>query len=485
MSRSTEGLPAARGGSFSRRHRTWPGLWLAAAVAGCSSEPPTVLEQVKAIGVLRVATMNGPTTYYIGADGFEGFEYELIRSFADELGVDLEIIVPPSFDRLIPLLGTGKAHLAAAGIAVTRGRTGKARFGPTYQIITQRLVYRTGARRPRSEADLVGADIEVIAGSSYAERLHELREQHPDLEFTERNDIGIEDLAERVATGAIDHTIIDSNVLAQLRRIYPDLGVAFEISDSQHLAWAFPPTGDSTLIDAASDFLQRVQADGRLARLIDRYYGPYNVFDYVEAREFLQDVDERLPRVRDEFVAAANAVGLDWRLLAALSYQESRWDPRARSPTGVRGLMMLTRTTARELGVNDRIDPAASVRGGAQYFRNIRDRVPERIPEPDRTWLALAAYNVGFGHLEDARRLAAREGGDPDSWLSVRAHLPLLTRPQWHAHTRYGYARGYEPVHFVRNVRRYYDVLVQLLPIETLEPAPVAEPEITIESRVL
>jgi len=170
-------------------------------------------------------------------------------------------------------------------------------------------------------------------------------------------------------------------------------------------------------------------------------------------------VQSRLPRYRQWFEEAATHVGEHWRLLAAIGYQESKWDPDAVSPTGVKGLMMLTESTAQQIGVSDRTDPKQSIRGGAVYFSSVRDKIPARILEPDRTWLALAAYNVGFGHLEDARVLAQTAGRDPDSWQDVRAFLPLLAQEYWYAQTKRGYARGWEPVRFVDNIRSYLDIL--------------------------
>jgi membrane-bound lytic murein transglycosylase F len=154
----------------------------------------------------------------------------------------------------------------------------------------------------------------------------------------------------------------------------------------------------------------------------------------------------------------------DWRLLAAIGYQESKWDPTAVSPTGVKGLMMLTAETAQRLGVKDREDPRQSIFGGARYLQKMRETIPERVPEPDRTWLALAAYNLGYGHLEDGRILTQMHGKDPDSWQDVREHLPLLGQERWYMQVKRGYARGWEAVKFVDNVRGYLDILEWVSP---------------------
>jgi membrane-bound lytic murein transglycosylase F len=150
---------------------------------------------------------------------------------------------------------------------------------------------------------------------------------------------------------------------------------------------------------------------------------------------------------------------MDWHLLAAVAYQESHWDPRAQSRTGVRGLMMLTLPTAREMGVDNRLDPGQSLRGGARYLKNIKRRLPDDISEPDRTWFSLAAYNIGMGHLEDARVITERQGGDPHVWREVMEHLPLLQKSKYYQDARYGFARGEEAVTYVQNIRHYYSIL--------------------------
>jgi membrane-bound lytic murein transglycosylase F len=258
----------------------------------------------------------------------------------------------------------------------------------------------------------------------------------------------------------IDYTIADSNELGINQRFYPELRVAMDISEPQPLAWAFPIYEDTSLYDEAVDFFEEITESGKLRQLIDRHYGHVERLDYVGTRRYMRHIEERLPEFRPLFQAAAEATDQDWRLLAAMGYQESHWDPGARSPTGVRGIMMLTLNTMRQLGLDNRLDPEQSIMGGARYIRQIKDRLPERINEPDRTWLALAAYNVGMGHLEDARILTARNGGNPDKWVSVKRYLPLLSQKKWYEKTRYGFARGHEPVQYVENIRSYFDILV-------------------------
>jgi membrane-bound lytic murein transglycosylase F len=421
--------------------------------------PVSILEQVQQQNQLIVLTRNSSTTYYEGPDGPTGFEYELARRFADYLGVELHIVTPPNFNNILPLVALGDAHLAAAGLTVTRKRQEKVRFGPVYHTITPQLVYRSGTRRPRSLADLDGT-LEVLAGSSHEERLEELQQQYPDLKWQSNSEQDSEELLAMVWQQLIDYTVADSSELSVNRHYYPELQAAFDIAEPESLAWAFPQGDDDSLYLAAVTFFNKIKRNGTLAQLIERYFGHIEDFDYVGTRRYQAHVEQRLPAYRDLFIAAGEEIGMDWRLLAAIGYQESHWDPDAVSPTGVRGLMMLTLDAADDLGIENRLDPEQSIRGGAEYLVRMRERIPERIPEPDRTWLALAAYNVGYGHLEDARILTVKNKGDADKWVDVKKNLPLLSKKKWFQQTRYGYARGREPVRYVENIRTYYDILV-------------------------
>ncbi len=430
------------------------------ALAACG-RPATELEQVQAHNELIVITRNSPTTYYEGPNGPTGFGYELVKRFAEYIGVELRIVVPPNFSDILPLTALGNANLAAAGLTVTSKRQEKVRFGPVYQEITPQLVYRSGSTRPKTLADLNGI-LEVVAGSSHEELLEELKKDYPNLNWQTNDELDSDELLSLVSQQLIEYTIADSNELSINRHFYPELKPAFDISPPQPLAWAFPISEDDSLFNAAKKFFSTITENGTLERLIDRYYGHISEFDYVGTRSYQEHIEQRLPQYKDFFVKAATEIGMDWRLLAAIGYQESHWDPDAVSPTGVRGIMMLTQAAATDMDVKDRDDPAQSIKGGAQYLAKILRRIPERVPEPDRTWLALAAYNVGLGHLEDARILTQKNKGNSDRWIDVKKNLPLLSKKKWFQQTRYGYARGQEPVRYVDNIRSYYDILVWL-----------------------
>ncbi len=440
--------------------------------------PPTLMEQILADGELRVVTRNSPTTYYLGPEGPVGIEYDLARGFAQSLGVELNIYSLDSIGEMIPEVATGRAHIAAGGLTVTGKRQQLVDFGPAYRTVTEQLVYRNGEVRPREVTDLVGSHLEVMSGSSHTDTLEQLRAGIPELTWLERPLADEEELLERVSNGELRFTVADSSAVEISQYFHPEVRVAFDLSEPQSLAWAMRSGEDDSLRVAVDRYFQQVSETGMLASLEDRYFGHTSDFDYVGARTFLRHIEQRLPQYRVWFQQAAAKVDMDWRLLAAVAYQESHWNPAAVSPTGVRGLMMLTSTTARSLGIQDREDPRQSIDGGARYLRRVLNRIPERIPEPDRTWLALAAYNVGWGHLEDARIITEIRGGDPDNWAEVRESLPLLTQRKWYTRVRRGYARGWAPVHYVDNIRSYYEVLLWLTADDTDEAVTADNEEI-------
>ncbi len=432
-------------------------IWM---LIGCEqTKRPSTLENVLQSGVLKVGTNYGLTTYYNGATGPEGFEYELADGFAQYLGVRLEVFPYYTLNELFPQLESHHLDLIAAGISVTPERAAQFRFGPAYQQVSQKLVFKQGNERPRSAADL-SKELMVVAGSSHAETLRRFKPYHDNLQWQETDEKDAEELMEMVVDGELEYTIADSNILAILRRRYPELSIGFTINKEQGVAWALNKHQDDSLLAALIEYFGLIQADGRLAALEDKYFGHVRQFNYVDTREFIRAARSVLPKYRPLF--ETHAKDLDWRLLAATSYQESHWKPNAKSPTGVRGMMMLTLATAKDLGVESRLDPQQSIRGGAEYLSSLVRRIPARIQEPDRLWFALAAYNVGLGHLEDARVLTERQGGNPDMWVDVKQRLPMLRQKKYYKTTRYGYARGNEAVTYVDNIRRYYDTLVWL-----------------------
>jgi membrane-bound lytic murein transglycosylase F len=454
---------------------------LAALLGTCSSAPP-LLDQVLETGELRVVTRDSPTAYVVSPDGSSGPEYDLVRAFADELGVELIIESVQSVSEVVPYLMSGKAHLAAAGLSVTDSRRDFVNFGHPYQFVDMHLIYKLGTGKPRTVDDVIGRPVEVVAGTSHVDMLETLREIYPELEWTENADVEVADLLAKVAEGEVDFTVADSTEFNIQRHFYPDLRVALDLEVGDPIAWAFPKREGDSLLEAADDFLIDIDRSGLLARVTDRYYGHTDEFDYVGTRNFIRHYESRLPRYREMFEQAGAEWGVDWRLLAAIGYQESHWRSNAVSPTGVRGIMMLTEDTAQYLGLDDRVDPRNSIFGGAQYFARQTERIADEVEEPDRTWMALAAYNVGFYHLKDAQQIAEWQGGNRNSWVDVSKALPLKAQRKWYSRVPYGYARGWEPVLYVNNIRAYYNILKWLTEneeprIEEYDPSQHGLPE--------
>ena len=432
-------------------------LALSSLITACS--PPSKLERVRQEKVLHVITRNAPSVYYEGRDGPAGFEYELARLFAKDLGVKLRVRVADNMQQIFSVLNKGYTDFAAAGLATNSERAKHYRFSPVYLTAHPTIIYRAGTKPPAQPKDLAGRKVLVIDHTNLLARLKDLNKRYPGIKIETRSDMDSIDVLQQINDGDADLAVIDSNELKMNKVFFPKVREAFELKPPEDFAWFFPPGTDNSLVRRAKAFFKRIKADGTLAQLKERYYGHLDQLNYVGARTFIQDVQHRLPQYEDAFRQAGQATHIDWRLLAAVGYQESHWKPNAVSPTGVRGLMMLTRDTAQDIGVHDRLNPQSSILGGARYLSRVIQEIPDHIPEPDRTWFALASYNVGYGHVEDARVLAQAAGKDPDRWMDVKQFLPLLAHKKWYTRTKHGYARGQEPVLYVQNIRRYYDVL--------------------------
>ena len=422
---------------------------------------PNTVEKIRSQGEIVVITRNSPTTYFEDNVGATGYEFELAKAFADYLGVNLVIKQADSLSDLYNNIERNDASFAAAGLTVTQETNRWVRFSTPYMQVSQQVIYRRGGMRPKEIFDLAKGQLVVTSDSSHAQQLRTIQgQQIPELTWSESPDFETVELLQMVATGEVDFTVIDSNEFEMLQAYYPNLAIAFDLTGAQPLAWAFPQTRDDSLYRASEAFFRNAQTNGLLLEVRERFYGHLDQLNYVGAKRFQKQTDKKLAKYDDLFQQAADRHDLDWRLLAAMSYQESHWNPRAKSFTGVRGMMMLTRRTAKELGVRNRLDPKQSIDGGAAYLVKLRKRLPKEIQEPDRTWMALAAYNVGYGHLTDARKLAKKDGGDNSRWMDVKDYLPLLSQKRYYKQTRHGYARGSEPVTYVQNIRRYFDVLV-------------------------
>lgn len=442
------------------------GIWAALAVCavGCDRAPWTsTLNHIQDEGVLRIATVNSPTTYYEGREGQAGYDHDLTVAYAEFLGVEAEFSVFDSPSAVLQAVDDGDADLGAAGLVITPEFEAKFRFSPPYRYIDEVVVCGHGQIARDARADLRTAPIVVTENSPHVDRLERLEESGVFLNWVEvPEQRGFEILA-AVADGEYGCTVADSQVYALNRRYFSGLDAVSQLPGRRRVALVvndgFGPGGRQLHRDVSSWLIRR-DTQELIAQLDERYFGfrPEDV-DARHASAFLSAIDRSLDDWRSLFEEAAEEYDVPWTLLAALAYQESHWNPDAVSRTGVRGMMMLTKSTAAGLGVEDREDARQSTFGGAKYLRQLRDRLPDGIEGDDRWWFAVAAYNMGYGHVIDVRKVARDRGLNPDRWSDVRELLADLEDPEVYKDLRHGYGQGRQARVYVRRVRDYADIL--------------------------
>jgi len=452
-------------------HRSAPWvIVLALALAGCGPEPaPPPSPEGNA---LVVVVRPGPTTWFAGPNGApSGLDHDLLERFAREQKLPLVVVVADSATTLMSKVSRGEAHIGAGGLFqmppedVRDSATSAPRrvlWTDGYHAVEPVLVYNRDSFKPQAWSDLIGTTIAYAQHTGLETAIAAVRTAHPEVRWKALDPPTADALIAQVSEGVLDYAIVASSDAAAMRNVYLDFEVAFPVGPRRELAWAVAP-GQAELRTAIDQYFARLAREGTLARYIDHYFAARDI-ERIDAEVFRDRIRKTLPEYRAFFHDAQAQTGVEWRLLAAIAYQESQWDPVATSETGVRGLMQLTEDTARKVGVADRLDAKTSAMGAAKYLRELKDKLPGRIGEPDRTWLALAAFNIGVGHLEDARVLAQRQKLNPDLWSDVRKTLPLLAQQDYFLQAKNGYARGGMPVAFVDRVRAYYDVLLRTEP---------------------
>ena len=425
---------------------------LLAALWAAYGHPLPALQDILSRKSLNVATLNGPTSYYLGAHGPQGPEYALASAFAQRLGVRLNLYTVRSMSQLREELASGRADIVAAGITPDAMWSEVGTASVPYQQIPQLVVASRGPGRARSVADLADSRIAIPRDGSQMALLEGLRAQGaPGLQWnviTSANGEPLDLLTDKRA----DFAVVDATAFGYLRHLFPEVEKAFELPQPRSAHWIVSRRS-GRLLARINSFFGELQASGELWRVLADAFPANPEFDLLVSQRLQRDLELELPGLRPHFEAAAQETGVDWRLLAALAYVESKWQPQAASADGAEGVMMLTRETAQRMGVTNRNDPRASILAGARYFVTVRDQIPARIAEPDRSWFALAAYNVGYGHLEDARKLAQVRGGNPDRWVDVQRALPLLAHEEHYSNAKHGFARGWEPAAMVDRVQ--------------------------------
>jgi len=430
-----------------------------------NKEHNTIINQITARQELRVGMLRSLTTLYIdyrNPNQVGGFEYALLKKFADSLSVKLKITFANSLAELIEKSKEGKIDIIATELKGCEDDIDSFVASQPFHYITQQLVYRKGSVKPYSFDDIEG-NLTVPKNSLQSYILNNLKLEYPDLTWNQSSIFTQEELLRLVEDQEIDYTIANNRTISIMQRIYPLLTVAFDVTKDYPRTWYFIKSPDKSLLNKINQFIQKSREDGTIKKLEYHYFSYMNKFDYVDTRAFIRAIEGTLPKYQAYFEEHAKTSDLDWKLVAAMAYQESHWNPKAISSTGVRGMMMLTKSTAESLGITNRLDAEQSIRGGSIYLKQIINRMPKSIPKEERVWFALAAYNMGTGHLWDARKLATELGKNQDSWQDVRQVLPLLSEEEYYTELKYGFARGYQAVHFVDSIQQYYISLVGYL----------------------
>jgi membrane-bound lytic murein transglycosylase F len=429
-------------------------LSLLALFSSCTKKDS--LDAILTSGEITVLTRNNGHCYYTYREKPMGFEYDLAKAFADYLGVKLKVKTP-AWESLLEDLEEGEGDFVAASMTIMPSRQEQADFSGSYLAVQQQVIRHKENGDVREIGDLKGKTIHVRRGTSYEARLKALKEKGLDIEIVLHDDVPTEELIRMVAEKEIELTVADSNVAFLNRRYYPEIRIAFPLGKEESLGWAVKK-GERTLLDKVNEFFRKIKADGTFQKLYNKYYANVEIFDYVDLKKYHERLDERLPKYKAMIQKAARKNNFDWRLIAAMVYQESHFDPKATSCTGVEGIMQLTQDTAEHMGIDDHRDPEQSIMGGVKYLRKLYKDFRE-AKDPDRIYLALASYNVGKGHVLDAQKIAAEKGLEPNSWSSLEQVLPLLRYRKYYKNTNHGYCRGTEPVRFVNRIRTYYDIL--------------------------
>jgi len=436
--------------------------WFSHTVYMPSAKKYTILDKIKRNKVLNVVLLNAPSTYYIGTEGPQGFEYDLLQAYSEYLDVDLNITTAHTIKEALEFSKNPNIHIVSASLSKTPQREKKYNFGPSYFETEEQVICNRGMLReskfPRDVEDLEGLSIMVGEDTSYSDTMNAFKDDGFDLNITTTSEFSTEELLEKVAEHEIDCTVADSNIYTLNLRYFPEIALAFSVSGREQLAWVLPKNAKELQSNMYA-WLNEYNQKGLMTQLKDHYYSYILFFDYYNTKMFYKRIKNRLPKYKKYFENAAKRFKIPWTLLASVSYQESHWNPRAKSFTGVRGLMMLTKRTAKILGVKNRLNPMQSVTGGTRHLKQMIKFVPKEVEEENRLKFALAAYNIGMGHIKDARKLARQLGLNQNVWSDLKIVLPLLSQKKYYRTLKYGYARGAEPVKYVESIYNYKDIL--------------------------
>ncbi|TMA26971.1 MAG: membrane-bound lytic murein transglycosylase MltF [Deltaproteobacteria bacterium] len=443
-------------------------------VSRASGRPdhPRSLEEIVKSGYLRVLTRNNDTSFFIYRGHRMGFDYELGKRLAQHLGIRVDMIVTQSWSEMVPALLKGEGDVIAAEVTVTEERKKQVLFAEPWGHTREVVVWKDGSPEIKSAEELSGKDVHVRRGSSYWQTLLELNgklraEGKPEIILQAApDDWETDTILEAVSKGEIVYTVADE-LLANLHSAYWDnLVLGPKVSAERDLAWAVRQ-GDLPLKKAIDDVFREERRKPEFNVLRKKYFEAERTLKKERKDKFYASETGTLSAYDPLVRKYAEQHGFDWRLVAAQIYQESRFDPQRKSWVGAQGLLQIMPATAKGLGITDPTDPEQSIRGGLKYMQQLSDHYKDVVDPIDRYRFALAAYNTGLGHIDDARRLARRAGADATVWRNVAPWVLKLSDKKYASKARYGFCRGSEPVDYVRHIDERYAGYAQLVPLQS------------------
>lgn len=417
---------------------------------------PVNLDQLRNQGSLRVGTLIAPGFYIPDDLKTQGIDYDLAQRFAQQLDLDARFTVYPSKAALYTALQDGEIDLAAAALIADPNRAKNVYYAPPYlSIHPQWFVHRdTNLDSIKGLHDF--STLAVTQGSYFDQWLISQPLPKPRAQRFESSLQAVK----AVDAGLTEASLLPSTTVLLAKKIAPDTRAGPQLPKPRPVSWALAEPVDPRIIEQLEDFFIELRQQQVLDQLLDRYFLQFERLDISLTHQFLRDLESRLPRYEPIFMDAAAQYNLDWRLLAAMGYQESKWRADAVSGQQAQGIMQIVPRTARSLDLQNPFDAVANIHAGARYIAQLRDQMDDQTPEPDRTYLALAAYNIGIGHLGDALMLTEQQGGNRHQWPDVRQRLPMMMNPEIYQELTYGYARGTETFNYVENIRAFHDLMV-------------------------
>jgi len=444
--------------------------------------PPVDLDLAEIIerGYINVAVDYSSTTYFVYRGEIMGFEYELLKMLEDYFKIKVNIIVLPSIEDAISKLNKGEVDIIAYPLTITRERKKIISFTTHYisqrQVLVQRKLenwrdmklHEIDKTLIRDQVDLIGKEVHVLNHSSYIDALEAMSDQvGGDIIITEdAPNVDTEQLIKNVVEGVYDYTVSDENIANVNKSYYPILDVETPVSFPRRIAWAVRMNAPK-LLDTLNYGIGGLKKEGMIKIIYDKYFKSSRKAREIAKSDYASFSGQKLSPYDDLFKENAIKLRWDWRLLAALVYQESRFDPKTTSWAGAQGLMQMMPATAREQGVRDRTNPVQSLNGGTKYLIWLEKQWDSRVTDPDEQLkFVMASYNVGIGHVYDACALTEKFGGDPTKWIDVRGNLLKLSTHKYFSDpvVKVGYARGSEPVNYVDEILLRYDRYKQLIP---------------------